>query len=647
MAQTPSCACKGSIQVSVDNDCTAVVTADQLLANGSTCGGSSTAIVTLMKTPTSGIIDSGTGEAELTDGHLYIGKTIYAKVATANGTNSCWTTVNVEDKFRPSWESDDIQNIVVTCPSLGSFFPSATDNCHAPKVFMVGETIVVNDCINPIFAGSDTIKMIERKFRAIDESGNVSDTDCTVIFWVVTLDIDDVIGVQNVQLQCDAPYAKIPAGRPFAGNPSPVDITVSTSPLVVLKGSGVPSLHAWMPATRGAGSVDINPINGNLRLSGGTAPTVNPGMGAQVCFTATSNGSIGFNWSASMKGSTPPAGVFAGDRAQYSVGGTPWVNITTDGTANTGSGTISAISILKDQQFCFRVRTNNVDRWTELMISSFTGPIAPAVELTPETTDKCNIYVSYTDTEFPTIKCVKKIMRKWQILEWSCDSKIREFIQIIEIIDSKGPEFSNMKASDLATTNGHTCEGIYKLPKPTLSDNCATQLTYDVTYAGGFIKGLKVSDADRYIPLPIGCSEIKYTAFDECHNQTDFVMSVNVEDHTAPVAICDLNTTVGLTFDGKAWVPATSFDDGSYDDCDLAKMIVRRMNPGCTPCKTPDFPGFTHLGTFVNAEKTAPPSKRATRQDRPKGHRIRSFAAPPTSPMYSMPSVHSGTTTSS
>jgi hypothetical protein len=48
----------------------------------------------------------------------------------------------------------------------------------------------------------------------------------------------------------------------------------------------------------------------------------------------------------------------------------------------------------------------------------------------------------------------------------------------------------------------------------------------------------------------------------------------------------------------------SSFDDGSYDDCDLAKMLVRRMDPqACTPCKTPEFPGFTHLGEFVNVGK--------------------------------------------
>jgi hypothetical protein len=608
MAQTPSCACKGSIQVSVDNNCEAVITAEMLLANGSTCDGTSNSDVTLMKTPTGGIIDTGTGEAELIDGQLYIGKTIYAKVATSNGSNSCWTTINVEDKFKPTWESLVPDTLVVTCPSVGSFIPTAFDNCHSPRVFMVSERIVTNDCINPIFAGSDTIKMIERIFRAVDESGNFSSTDCSVVYWVVTLDIDDVIGVNNTQLECDANYARIPAGKPFAGHPSPTDITVSINPLVVLPGSGVPSLYSWMPAVRGAGTVDINPTNGNLRLEGGTAPTVFPGMGALVCVTATSNGNIGFNWSAIMKGSTPPAGNFIQDHAQYRVAGGPWVNLTENGPGTTPQGgTVGPVAILKDQQFCFRVITDNAVRWTELMVSNFTGPVPAAIPLNPETTDKCNIYVTFEDTEFPTIKCVKKIMRKWQVLEWSCESKIREFYQIIEIIDSKGPIVRGLDEYVYASTNGHTCEGIYKLQKPILTDNCSTNLTYDVTYEGGFIKGLKVTDADRYIPLPLGCSEIKYTAFDECHNQTVEYVSVRVEDNTPPVAICDQNTTIGLTLDGKAWVPATSFDDGSYDDCDLAKMLVRRMTFGeCVDCKTPDFPGFTHLGQFVNAGKSSP-----------------------------------------
>jgi hypothetical protein len=602
MAQTPSCACKGSIQVSVDDNCEAVISAEMLLANGSTCGGISAAEVTLMKTPTGGIIDSGTGQAELIDGQLYIGKTIYAKVATTNGSNSCWTTINVEDKFKPTWESTEPDTCVVTCPSIGSFIPVAFDNCHTPRVYQVAEEIVVNECDNPtLFLGPDTLKMIKRSYRAVDESGNVSETTCDVVFFVVALDVDDIVGIKNVELECDANYAKLPNG-----NPSPVDITVNG---VTRPGTGYPGLSPWMRVQSGAGVADVIIPTNSLKLTGGTTGLGGGATtGAQVCITVEATGTMKFDWQAQMLGSMPPPGNYNGDHAQYLVNGVV-TNLTVGGTgsgATPQSGANVLVPVVKGDQFCFRVRTNNIERWTELNVTNISGPIPANVGLTPNT-EHCNIYVTYEDTNFPAIKCVKKIMRKWQILEWSCESRISEFYQIIEIIDSKGPVVTDLNTPVTASTNGHTCEGIYKLQKPTLTDNCSTNLTYDVTYDGGFIKGIKLSDADRYIPLPLGCSEIKYTAFDECHNQTDYFVSVRVEDNTPPVAICDQNTTIGLTLEGKAWVPATSFDDGSYDDCDLAKMLVRRMTFGeCVDCKTPEFPGFTHLGEFVNEGKTRP-----------------------------------------
>jgi len=146
MAQTPSCACKGAINVSVDDNCEAVITADQILASGSTCGGSTSGLlVTLMKTPTGGIMSTGYGDATLDPGQLYIGKTIYGKVSDANGLNSCWTTIKIEDKLKPRWVSLLPDTLVVTCPSLGLYVPRAYDNCHAPVVYQVSETIVVNE----------------------------------------------------------------------------------------------------------------------------------------------------------------------------------------------------------------------------------------------------------------------------------------------------------------------------------------------------------------------------------------------------------------------------------------------------------------------------------------------------------------------
>lgn len=60
-------------------------------------------------------------------------------------------------------------------------------------------------------------------------------------------------------------------------------------------------------------------------------------------------------------------------------------------------------------------------------------------------------------------------------------------------------------------------------------------------------------------------------------------MEVAVYDRTPPVAVCDRQTVVTLDRFGEVWVPGTVFDDGSYDDCHIKSMQVRRMSPN-SPC---------------------------------------------------------------
>ncbi|MBK9254658.1 MAG: T9SS type A sorting domain-containing protein [Saprospiraceae bacterium] len=582
-AQGPGgCACKGAVQISLDEFCQATVTADMLLAGTNDCTGGT---VLLMTTPTGQPIQ---GSPVINS--TWVGKTLYGKVT--NGINSCWSVITVEDKIAPTWEDDDPEDYVMTCPSMDAFAPLAYDNCSIPTVYIISEEITVNTCNLPqIFAGPDTLKLIVRKYLAVDKSGNVSLDTCEVRIWVVGLDTDDFIAVPNVTLQCDGNFARLENGHP-----SPTDITIGG---VTYKGSGVPMLFPWMPSTTGNGTVDISSALGSIRLEGGTNGTNNTAVGAQVCIVAQSSGYISFDWTANK---TNDNNNFTSDPIQYTIDGGAPVNILNSnvpGPGVTANGVFN-VYMTKDQVLCIRVMTDNAG------VSPTTGGHSifnmtniqgvGGIALNPDAITACNIYVTYTDTKFPTIKCVTKIMRKWTILEWSCDSNLLEFYQIIEIHDSVGPVISGL-VNGSATTGGHACEALYKLPKPTLTDNCSSLLTYDVTYPGGFFKGLKVSDADRFVRLPFGYNEITYTAFDDCHNQTVFTIIVNVEDNTPPVAICDEWTTVGLTTEGKAWVPATSFDDGSYDECDLAKLVVRRMTaPDCIkPCKTPEIPGFKLL----------------------------------------------------
>jgi Cohesin domain/Secretion system C-terminal sorting domain/Dockerin type I domain len=232
-------------------------------------------------------------------------------------------------------------------------------------------------------------------------------------------------------------------------------------------------------------------------------------------------------------------------------------------------------------------------------------PSLGGLNLFPDPDLYCNLMVSYTDTKLPQIGCVTKIMRTWQVIEWSCANRTRTpYVQIIEIKDTEGPTIAGL-TDILASTSNHDCEATVNFVNAILDDNCADEedLTADITiYPNGnlaapgvFIKHGAVKSAR----LPVGSHIAVYTAYDACYNSSTASINVVIEDNTPPVAICDELATIGLTSDGTAWVSATVFDDGSYDECSLAKLLVRRMdNVNCAPCETPEFPGFILLGEY-------------------------------------------------
>ena len=97
--------------------------------------------------------------------------------------------------------------------------------------------------------------------------------------------------------------------------------------------------------------------------------------------------------------------------------------------------------------------------------------------------------------------------------------------------------------------------------------------------------------------LDVGTTVVRYTAYDECGNSNYCEMEVYVADLTPPVPVCDQFTTVALTSDGYAWVHASVFDDGSYDECELASLTVRRMDDG-VPCDNIDDDVFDEYVRF-------------------------------------------------
>lgn len=229
------------------------------------------------------------------------------------------------------------------------------------------------------------------------------------------------------------------------------------------------------------------------------------------------------------------------------------------------------------------------------------------VALYPNAYQACNILVTFTDTDLPPIGCAKKIMRTWSILEWSCSEEQRsyEFIQMIEIVDNEGPSITCPSDMTLST-NGSSCLSTMILPPAEASDNCsdASELTYTVSYGSGPVLFTNGGLAQ----MPEGNNTVTYTVYDACLNSNSCTINVYVEDQTPPVVICDQNTTVALTTDGCAYVHASVFDDGSYDECSDISLSVRRMDAGetCetgTACTDEDDDNFDEYVRFCCADQ--------------------------------------------
>ena len=114
----------------------------------------------------------------------------------------------------------------------------------------------------------------------------------------------------------------------------------------------------------------------------------------------------------------------------------------------------------------------------------------------------------------------------------------------------------------------------------------------DVSYVGGFMPDVQ---SNPVVTIPSGTYDVTYNVYDLCENLSSCDVTVTVLDERPPVAVCDENTVVSLRSDGTAKAFAETFDDGSYDDCSLFNLLVKRPDSPCD-CKRPVFDDMHYLG---------------------------------------------------
>ena len=211
-------------------------------------------------------------------------------------------------------------------------------------------------------------------------------------------------------------------------------------------------------------------------------------------------------------------------------------------------------------------------------------PVFGCFELLDDQDNICDMSFTYVDTEIPTCGQGRKVIREWTIINW-CASTTLNHTQIIKIEDTTGPTIT---AQDITTgTSTYDCGAEIAL-STYVTDECSavTQITASYTVGGGPYNGsgilniIDITNTGVLTGLPLGATEVVIQAKDACGNFSLDTIDVNVIDDVSPAAICDDQLHVTLQGDGTARIYAGDIDEGSFDNCEIASLEVRRTG-GC------------------------------------------------------------------
>lgn len=206
----------------------------------------------------------------------------------------------------------------------------------------------------------------------------------------------------------------------------------------------------------------------------------------------------------------------------------------------------------------------------------------------------CNYQQTHSDQTLQTCGNTFKIIRTWTVLDWCTGTVVtsgvggEDNVQVIKVVDEVNPTISRAPFSVPANIPGQhpqPCKSQGFLEPATFGDNCNTVVVKIFTPVGEaiYVSGGNGNNGGLIPPpgLPLGTHNVTYQATDACGNQTTIVVPVTVVDNITPTAICDEITDVNIPSNGSATVFATTFDDGSHDNCCLDHFEVRRMTDPC------------------------------------------------------------------
>lgn len=209
--------------------------------------------------------------------------------------------------------------------------------------------------------------------------------------------------------------------------------------------------------------------------------------------------------------------------------------------------------------------------------------------------DACSLHIEYEDLLLNNGGCFKKYMRTWTIYQEVCGVfRSRSEAQVIEFADTEDPEIVCPDARTVNTDGTPGCDALVQLELAEYSDDCSEVIEMDIVTPAGFYNN--VTEAPE-VNLNAGVNEIEYTVYDACERFSTCVTTITVLDNTEPVARCDKSSVVSLRSDGTALALTQTFDEGTFDDCNLYKTFIKRLDDTCG-CPLPTYNDMDYVGEY-------------------------------------------------
>ncbi len=201
-----------------------------------------------------------------------------------------------------------------------------------------------------------------------------------------------------------------------------------------------------------------------------------------------------------------------------------------------------------------------------------------------------NIEVKYQDLKFDGCgDAAYKLKRTWQVVDW-CTGEVAEQDQYIHVYDRTPPQVSALVHQEVIS-DALDCDANFTLAYPEVEDCSDYELTVayqemndtaldsdDYKTQGVTIDQINHQIAFKDVELQSDSIAIRYTVTDDCGNSSEAFSKISIKDKRAPIAICDDETTIGLSEHGQSWADYRAIDDGSWDNCSITSRLLRKVD---------------------------------------------------------------------